>query len=78
MAKETTDTPALPTANVSASATDYNRHLPADTRAQYEVVDWSGSISKNFGTFGDVHLATLTPAQAARLVRQGFTKLRKK
>lgn len=55
-----------------------NKFLPADTRKDYRVVGWVGGHTQDFGKHGIINLTTLTPLQAARLVRNNFSKLEKR
>lgn len=55
--------------------------LPAETAADYELVNWpkNSGPEQYFGpVFRKVNVQTLTPKQAERLVRQGFPYLKKK
>lgn len=58
--------------------TKNNKLLTKEVAVQFEVVDWKGGHAQEFGKFGLVDLKTLTIAQAERLVKFGFSKLRKK
>lgn len=52
--------------------------LPPGVAEQYEVINWKGGHRQVFGRFGEVDLTTLTPKRAERLIKGGFTKLRRK
>lgn len=56
----------------------WNGELPAATAKEYELVNWHGGHTQVFGKFGTINASTLTLAQAARLVRVGFPKIKKK
>jgi hypothetical protein len=56
----------------------YNINLPEEVAKDFELVNWTGSSRQYFGKHGVVDLQKLTPARAARLVQQGFTKLKRK
>ena len=56
----------------------WNGQLPAATAKDYELVGWHGGHTQVFGKFGTINVSTLTPAQAARLVKIGFPKIARK
>lgn len=55
-----------------------NQYLPADVAKDYEVVEWHGGQKMVYGHFGIVDLSVMTVARAERLIKAGFTKLRKR
>lgn len=53
--------------------------LPKEVSDKYELVDWKGGHQQFFGSkFGTVNIKTMTLAQADRLYKRGFHKLRLK
>lgn len=57
---------------------DPNSYLPKEVAEKYEVVDWPGKHTMNFGRLGTVDLRALTVDGAENLVKRGFTKLRRR
>lgn len=52
--------------------------LSKEVADQFDIIDWTGSHRQFFGRFGKIDLSTLTVAQAERLVKLRFSKIRRK
>lgn len=50
--------------------------LPAEVAAKYDLVNWVGGHTQDFGAvWGTVNVNTLTLRKAENLVKKGFPKL---
>lgn len=50
--------------------------LPAEVAAKYDLVNWVGGHTQDFGTvWGTVNITELTLRKAENLVRKGFPKV---